>query len=120
MNEGEGRWSGAARNVYAGRLIVEVQRLRVARLAAEGKLTLRGAAYPAILEKSAAQCIARRNSLKSRSRLRRSGASPAFTVTLSKNASTGARSDDRQPIAASKEVSPVNSLRPVRSKARVK
>ena len=39
MNEGEGRWSGAARNVYAGRLIVEVQRLRVARLAAEGKLT---------------------------------------------------------------------------------
>ena len=39
MNEGEGRRSGAARNVYAGRLIVEVQRLRVARLAAEGKLT---------------------------------------------------------------------------------
>src|SRR5262249_9139455 len=39
MNEGEGRWSGAARNVYAGRLIVEVQRLRVARLAAEGKPT---------------------------------------------------------------------------------
>jgi hypothetical protein len=39
MNEVEGRWSGAARNIYAGRLIAEVQRLRVARLAAEGKPT---------------------------------------------------------------------------------
>jgi hypothetical protein len=39
MNKGEGRWSRAARNVYAGRLIVEVQRLRVARLSAEGKPT---------------------------------------------------------------------------------
>lgn len=37
MNERERRWGRAARSVYAGRLIVEVQRLRVARLAAEGK-----------------------------------------------------------------------------------
>ncbi len=36
MNELNRRWARAARHVYAGRLIVEVQRLRVARLAAQG------------------------------------------------------------------------------------
>jgi len=39
VNEQERRLARAARHVYAGRLIVEVQRLRVAGLAAEGKPT---------------------------------------------------------------------------------
>jgi hypothetical protein len=39
MNERERHWSRAARHVYAGRLIVELQRTQIARLAAERRPT---------------------------------------------------------------------------------
>src|SRR5664279_5536729 len=50
-------------------------------------------AYPATFEKSATRCIAVRNSFKSRRRLNRNCESAALTVTFSKNASTGGRSE---------------------------
>ena len=57
-------------------------------------------AYPAIREKSATLCIVSRMALRSRKRFSRSAGSSALTVTLSKNASTGARRPRQRPHGA--------------------
>ena len=58
--------------------------------------------HPSMREKSATVRVASRMSLRSRRRFARSAGSSAFTVTLSKKASTGWRRRDRARIAPSK------------------
>src|SRR5580698_7018540 len=63
---------------------------------------LKGAAYPATLEKSATACIASRNSLSNLSLLTRVSGSGSLTVTSMKKPSTGARKVASARIAPSK------------------
>ena len=61
---------------------------------------LKGAAYPATLEKSATACIASRNSFSNLSRFSRFSGSGSLTVTSRKKPSTGARSVGQRPHGA--------------------
>src|SRR5580704_16896784 len=63
---------------------------------------LKGAAYPATLEKSATACIASRNSLSNLKRFTRVCGSGSLTVTSRKKPSTGARNVASARIAPSK------------------
>src|SRR5689334_21352204 len=99
---GEGAEHRMMRGGWGAESITPPRRLRTKSFAVDPPRNGEGKIYPAIFEKSATVRVAARMRLSNFRRFSRSALSSAFTVTLSKKASTGARNFEIAAIAASK------------------